>query len=196
MADMAPHSPLDAVLQPGAHGPLGADGPGITFRERRELAVVSLMIGPERRTAVAEALDGIGLALPAENAAAECGGTLVLWAALDRWHVLAEETGQALLHRLHAVVGTQAALVDQTAGTCPIEVTGPAVRSLLEKSTPIDLDHFEVGATAATSINHLGVHLWRQAQDRYLISVQRSFARDLLEFLHTMALDLGYADVR
>lgn len=194
MADLHPVSPLARVLEPGDHGRVGADGPGVTFRERRELCVVSLMVGPADRAAVAEALQGLGLSLPAPNAAAEHDGVQVLWAALDRWHLLAREDGAALLARLRAAVGTRAALVDQSAGTCLIEILGPRLTEVLEKATPVDPQHLPVGTTAATSINHLAAHLWRTADDTVVVSVQRTFARDLLEFLHEMALEVGYRD--
>ena len=195
MADLTPVSPLARVLQPGEYGRLGPDGPGVSFRERRDLCVVALMVRPDRRAAVADALQDAGLSLPAVNASATHDATAVLWAALDRWHLLAAADGTALLASLRQAVGEQAALVDQSAGTTLLEVAGPALASVMERSTPIDPAHLAVGATAASEINHLAVHLWRRAEDTLLISVQRSFARDLLEFLHEMALEVGYRDL-
>jgi heterotetrameric sarcosine oxidase gamma subunit len=198
VVEPVPASPLARELQPGDHGRVGPDGPGVSFRERRDLAVVSIMAGPKARADVDAALQPLDLALPEVGGSHAGGdGTTVVWAALDRWHALsAAEDGAALLARLRAALGHRAALVDQTAGTCLIELAGPRLETVLEKATPVDLHAFPVGATRATSINHLSVHLWKSAADTMLVSVPRSFGRDLLEFLHEMALEVGYRDRR
>jgi heterotetrameric sarcosine oxidase gamma subunit len=197
VAEPVPASPLARVLQPGDHGRVGPDGPGVSFRERRDLAVVSIMAGPKARAEVDAALQPLGLALPGVGGTHQADeGPVALWAALDRWHVLAHEDGPALLARLHAALGDRAALVDQTAGTCLIEIAGPRLDAVLEKATPVDLHGFAPGETRATSINHLSVHLWKRSADTVLVAVPRSFGRDLLEFLHEMALEVGYRDRR
>jgi heterotetrameric sarcosine oxidase gamma subunit len=53
-------------------------------------------------------------------------------------------------------------------------------------------DSFPVGGSLVTGINHLAVHLWRPSEDRVMVTLLRSFARDLFEFLSTMSLEYGY----
>lgn len=197
IAKLSPRSPLQAVALPGEHGRIGPDGPGVTFQERRALAVMSVMARNGGSDAVAEAVkSGLALDLPAPTRSAEGGGLALLWTGLDRWlAVSAAESGPALLSRLQTALGDSAALADQSSGLCVLSLTGPKFPALMHKGPAIDLhpSAFKPGDTAPTAINHTSVLLRRpESGDGLHLFVHRGFARDLFEYLTTMAAEYGY----
>jgi len=193
---LKPRSPLAAVLHPGEHGALDPDGPGVTLRERNDLALVAMIARPGRVADLrAKVKDGLGLDLPEPGRSAQGERLLLLWAGLDRWYAVQEGAfGHALQQRLRAAAGDAAALADQSHGQTVLRLEGPRVRDLLAKGAPVDLDPkvFAVGDVAATTINHTAVQLWRTGLDEYHLIVMRGFARDLWDFLTTMAGEYGY----
>lgn len=195
-AQLTPTSPLTGVWQPGDHGRVGPDGPGVQFTERRDLTLVSLQARRVGLTALASALeDNLGLALPGPNESVAGERLSLIWVGLDRWLAVATETtGAALVRRLNDALGETAAVADQSHGQFALQMEGPRVRDVLVKATPVDVhaDVFPLGRTVSTVMNHTSVHLWRTDADRFLVVVHRGFARDLFEFLTTMAREVGY----
>lgn len=193
---LAPVSPLAAVWTPGDHGRLGPDGPGVHFAERRDLALVSLAGRRNADAGLAEAVaGGLDLALPGPNESAVGDGLSLIWVGLERWLALAADCdGPALVRRLAAALGSSAALADQSHGSSVLALSGPQVRTVLAKATPVDVDPaaFPAGRVASTVMNHTSVQLWRTGETDYLVIVHRGFARDLFEFLTTMAREVGY----
>ena len=190
-------SPLQAVALPGEQGRVGPNGPGVIFQERRNRAVVSIMARGSGLDALTEAVkSGLSLDLPEARRSAERGGLVLLWTGLDRWLAVGtEESGPGLLSRLYGTLGDSGALADQTSGLCTLSLSGPKLPALMHKGPAIDLhpNAFKPGDTAPTAINHTPVLLWRPERgDGLLLFVQRGFARDLFEFLTTMAKEYGY----
>jgi sarcosine oxidase subunit gamma len=180
----------------GVYGPADDAGGGVVFRERRDIAIVSVVARPGGSDALARAAqENLGVEWPGPNESAQGQDFHVLFAGLDRWNVVGEgEEGPTLLARLHEGLGESAALADQSHGLCIIEMAGPRVFDVLAKGTAVDMNpqSFSVGRSVATGANHLAVHLWRVGNDRVMVTVLRSFARDLFEFLSTMSLEYGY----
>lgn len=189
-------TPLGTVAAPGTYGRTDAGAPGVIFRERRDIALASVVCHRKRQEALSQALtESFGLDLPGPGRSATAAGLSLLFAGLDRWTAVSEgEDGPALLHRLAEALGDTAGLADQSHGLCVIEMRGPRILDVLAKGTAADMhpDAFPVGASIATGINHLAVHLWRQDEACVRITLLRSFARDLFEFLATMSLEYGY----
>ncbi|RDD61543.1 sarcosine oxidase subunit gamma [Ferruginivarius sediminum] len=189
-------SPLAAVWEPGEHGRIGPQGPGVTFTERRDLTLASF----QARRAGVEALAGaasenLGLALPGPNDSTAGDGLSLIWVGLDRWLAVAADTnGPALLQRLGEALGETAAVADQSHGEYVLQLEGPQVRDVLMRATPVDVHPtaFPVGRVVSTVMNHTSVQLWRTQAERYLVVVHRGFARDLFKFLTTMSRDVGY----
>ena len=193
---LTPRSPLDAVRVPGNYGTVGPDGPGVRLRERRNLALVAFMASSgDGDTLGKAAKSGLGLDLPPPNRMSLGDELSLLFAGQNRWYALAERSdGPVLCKRLADALGTKATLADQSHGQTVLELSGPDARAVLAKGVPIDLDPkvFAVGDVAATSMNHVHILLWRTGLDSYEIMVMRGFARDLWDFLTTMAGEFGY----
>jgi sarcosine oxidase subunit gamma len=193
---LRPVSPLDAVREPGNHGTLGPDGPGVTLSEVRDVALVAVMAARRDRAALARAVDaGLGLALPEPNRSSGDAGLMLAFAGFNKWLAIGAKTdGPALMSRLGRALGDTATLADQSHGQTVLEIAGPAAREVLAKGAPVDLHPkvFAFGDVALTHMNHLHVLLWRQSLDSYRLVVMRSFARDLHTFLATQAAPVGY----
>jgi heterotetrameric sarcosine oxidase gamma subunit len=194
---LTPVSPLARALTPGDFGAVGHAGPGVVFRDRRDLSLVTIQIRPEKQTAVRKTLEAAGFALPPVGQAARGGDVSVIWSALDRWIAVAPKgPGQLHAQLVQALGGDPrahgVALVDQSSGLFALEIGGPKLDALLAKGTPVDLHALETDRTAATGIDHQPVTLWRTSPQTVLLLVGRSFAQDTLEFLQEMALEYGY----
>ncbi|WP_200343637.1 sarcosine oxidase subunit gamma family protein [Rhodovibrio sodomensis] len=199
MADLtlAPVSPLARALTPGDVGAVGPGGPGVVFRDRRDLSLVTIQVRPDKQAAARQALEGAGFALPPVGQAARSGEVSVIWSALDRWIAIAPWAPGELHRTLADPFGGDprargVALVDQSSGLFALQVGGPKLDALLAKGTPVDLHALETDRTAATGIDHQPVTLWRIAPQTVLLLVGRAFAQDTLEFLQEMALEYGY----
>ncbi len=199
MADLTltPVSPLSRVLTPGDFGAVGQAGPGVVFRDRRDLSLVTIQIRPDRQASARQTLEAAGFALPDLGQAARSGDASVIWSALDRWIAVAPRTPSALHAQLAQAFdgdprGHGVALVDQSSGLFALEIGGPKLDPLLAKGTPVDLHALATDRTAATGIDHQPVTLWRTSAQTALMLVGRSFAQDTLEFLQEMALEYGY----
>jgi heterotetrameric sarcosine oxidase gamma subunit len=192
-----PVSPLVRALTPGDFGAVGPDGPGVVFRDRRDLALVTIQVRPDKQAAARQTLESAGLALPPVGQAARRGDVSVIWNALDRWIAVAPGAPGALHAQLSQAFGGDprahgVALVDQSSGLFALEIGGAKLDALLAKGTPVDLHVLDADRTAATGIDHQPVTLWRTSPQTALLLVGRSFAQDTLEFLQEMALEYGY----
>jgi sarcosine oxidase subunit gamma len=189
-------SPLAGIREPGIHGSPDPDGPGVTLSEVRNLARVCVMAAGNDRNALAKAMtDGLGLDLPEPNRTTQDKTRLVAFSGLNRYYVMQPKTdGPTLTATLREALGNTATLADQSHGMSVLEISGPAARDVLVKCVPVDLEpkHFAVGDAAVVTVNHIHVLFWRTELDTYRMMGMRGFARDLYEFLATMAAEYGY----
>ncbi|MEQ9640427.1 MAG: sarcosine oxidase subunit gamma family protein [Alphaproteobacteria bacterium] len=167
MADAT--SALTIVTFPGRFGRLDQGGPGLILRERRGL----------RLTEVA-AWDATGLDLPGPNASAPLGDGVALNIGPDRWLLVDTEASP-----------DNAAVVDQSHGRVVLRLTGAAVREVLSKGCPIDLDRFAQGDVAATRLGPFAtlLHGIEGGVDLY---VARGYAQACWEWLTDAAGEYGY----
>ena len=86
--------------------------------------------------------------------------------------------------RLEASRGC-AYLTDQSDSWAHIEITGPGVRTVLERICSLNLHshQFSVGSVARTIMDHLGVIIWRTDENTFRLMSARSSARCFLNAL-------------
>ena len=154
-------------------------------------APVSVSLAPPRSVAgIAGFAGGAGLQdalraelgadLPAPSRCVQAGGVAVSCLAPGRF--LASGGRDAdLPSRLARNLAGLGAVTDQSDMWAVFALSGEAVRDVLARVVPIDLDprQFREGHLALTRAGHLNVRLWRLATDGYEITVERSFAPDL-----------------
>ncbi|MFO1120756.1 MAG: sarcosine oxidase subunit gamma family protein [Hyphomicrobiales bacterium] len=174
-------SPLgDVALQ----GRFGADrgAPGVSFRVRHPLSILTVIARKGQAKPVADALAGLK-------------GASVLWAGPDQYFVQAEGRGEgALFRETKRALEGMASVSEQSHGRVVIRIAGPMARRVLAKGTPVDLhpDEFAVGRSAMTQMAHVGVHLTRVGEDAYDLSVFRGFAESFWEWITEQAEEFGY----
>lgn len=171
-------SPLaDVVVQ----GRFGADRgqPGVIFRVRHPLSIVTVIARAGQGAAVAQALSG----------------HQAQWAGPDQHFVIAEGRPEGALYReLKSALAGRASVIDQSHGRVVIRIAGPRARAVLAKGTPVDLhpDQFPMGKSALTQMAHVGIHLTRVGEDSYDLSVFRGFSESFWEWITEQAEEFGY----
>jgi methylglutamate dehydrogenase subunit D len=196
-----PSSGLEHLLQPKTHGnPVGE--PGVTLALRTDPALAYVLARNGKSGALQQRVqERFGLALPPTAERAGDGDVPSLddlsfiWAGPGRWLARKPaQTGAGLEAMLRSELSAVASVINQTDGRCVFHVGGPAVRAVLAKGVPIDLDArvFAPGDTALTVAGHISVHLWQiDRAPTYEFAVPRSFAASFCEWLFAAAASHG-----
>jgi heterotetrameric sarcosine oxidase gamma subunit len=170
--------PLKSIVIAGRHGANTAL-PGVTLRIVHPVFLVSVIARKGQADKVRTALEGAGAAR-------------VMWAGPDQYFVQSDtDMVGALTERL----GKSASIIDQSHGRVVIELSGPRVRDLLAKGSPVDVhsDQFPIGKSALTQMAHVSVHLTRTAEDVFILSLFRGFSESFWEWLQTASAEFGYS---
>ncbi len=191
-------SPLQAALKPGRHGE--KTGPaGVSLTEITGFSLVQVLARRGRWNDVAAAAKtAFGADAPATPLAVAAGQTTLIWSGPGQFLAL-DPTGygSGAVARLAEAFAGAASLSDQSDGRALIRIAGPMARDLLAKICSVDLHPavFQVGAAAATSIDHTGVNLWRTADDAagavFDILVFSTFAESLWHTILDHAAEYG-----
>ena len=165
----------------------------VRVTEAAGLARIDLVTSVRRAAALRAAFAAAtGVELPRAGRSVRAGELTVLALAPDRWQCESDGPAGSAIAALCAVVGDEAALVDQSDGSRTFDVAGPSAREALAKGVPIDLDEsaFRVGDVARTGVAHVAVTLrCLSAEPAFRIAVARTYAESFLEWL----LDAGAA---
>jgi sarcosine oxidase subunit gamma len=169
----------------------GADLARVAIRDLPPAARFSLRVGPADRAAVAEA---IGVALPEKiGARAVAGARSALCLGPDEWLVAADEGEAAGLAASFAAVAARlaASAVEVSDREITYRLEGPAVVDLLATGCPLDLARMPVGHGTRTVFDTVQVVLTREAEDRFHLTVWRSFAPHVRALLDIAARELA-----
>ena len=153
-------SPLAGEVVPGRYGNPDVSPPGVTLSVVTGRDVVRIAPFAGQRNPAGAALRKVcNLALPAVGKSSAKGDTVVAWAALEAWVVMAPGDGRGALYgKLEKALNSTCAVIDHTHGVVGIRVAGSKARDVLAKGCAVDLDPalFPVGACAATQMEHMG----------------------------------------
>lgn len=168
MADFAwiASSPLQHATTPGLRG-AAVHQPGIVLLEVRDFSLVLILAWRGQGPATAKAAKALfGVEAPSKPRAVAGRSATLIWSGADQFYALfANAEGQSPVEALRESFAGKASLSDQSDGRALIQISGPSARKMLAKLSSLDFDDaiFPVGAAAATSIDHTGVNLWRDA---------------------------------
>ncbi|MGZ2461428.1 sarcosine oxidase subunit gamma [Rhizobium sp. IY2] len=129
--------------------------------------------------------------LAAELAKAGFAKSSIRKAGFRQWFVAGDEPlTPASLDVLAAALAGKAYVMDQSHGRVRIGISGRSSRALLSKGTAVDLDPsvFPEGQSVMTMVGHLSVQIVRTGDDRFELTVLRSFAESLWDELRHMAV--------
>ena len=192
----ARRSPLASVWTPGDHGREGADEPGVTMRQGRDISIVRVQYsGSNAENMDAYLADRFGVTAPAPDHVAENDGIRLLWGGPKHLTLVAPETTRLLDRLADLTARTGGAAVDQSHGHTILRIEGPKARDLLSKGTGIDLhpNVFKPDHVAHTALFHHTVTIDRRVgTSSYDVHMMRGFAQDLFEHLTAHAADYGY----
>ena len=153
-------------------------------------------LAPTTRIALRLASPGVGIAigaaLPARIGERAVNGTRsALCLGPDEWLIEAPEAERAaLLDDLAGLTGPHSA-VEVSDREITYVLEGPAVLTLLATGCPRDLAAMPVGAGARTVFDSAQVILVREAQDRFRLTVWRSFAPHVRALLDIAGRELA-----
>jgi sarcosine oxidase subunit gamma len=169
----------------------GADLARVAIRDLPPDARFSLRVGPADRAAVAEA---IGVALPEKvGARAVNGERSALCLGPDEWLVAADEGEAAGLAAGFAEVAGRlpVSAVEVSDREITLALEGPAVLDLLATGCSLDLARMPTGSGTRTVFDTAQVVLTREAEDRFHLTVWRSFAPHVRALLDIAARELA-----
>jgi sarcosine oxidase, subunit gamma len=159
-------------------------------------AVTITELAPTTRIALrlADPATAPGLSLPTRVGARSADGSrTALCLGPDEWLVEAPEAGRGALLAALAEIRAPVSAVEVSDRELTHALEGPAVLDLLATGCPRDLARMPVGSGARTVFDTVQVVLTREADDRFNLTVWRSFAphvRALLE-IAKRELDAG-----
>lgn len=136
----------------------------------------------------------IGLVLPARiGARAEQGGRSALCLGPDEWLLeVPVEDAAAFLERLSDLGARMpVSAVEVSDREVTLALSGPAVLDLLASGCPRDLARMAVGTGARTVFDTVQVVLTREAEDRFHMTVWRSFAPHVRALLDLAAREIA-----
>lgn len=148
----------------------------------------SLRLRRDRRAGAAAAL---GLDLPDRiGRTAAQGGRRALCLGPDEWQIDAPGEEAAAI-RAALPAGLPHALVEVTDREVTFLLEGPGARDLLAIGVARDLSRLEVGRGARTVFDGVQAVLVREDDERWTLSVWRSFAPHVEDLLHRGALEIA-----
>jgi len=182
--------------QPGVDGANG--NRALRLGEVTDTRLVQVGIYPGGTTRVAAAvLPILGGPLPDSTVcAAVTVDHRIMRIASDQYWVVGGDSG--LEKQLRSAIPTDAGCVTSLdAARTRLLLEGRAVRALLGRLAPIDLDPmvFPVNAFAQTGIHHVPVLILRSSEERYELFALRTFAASTWDVLLDAARLFGYETV-
>lgn len=179
--------------------PLGNDTPRIDtvgvlmITEVVDCALASVAAREGQAEAVHQQLsDKIGLSLPDVGQSSAAAPYAAFWAAPDQWMLTAPHDSHELLAaELKAHLGDTASVVEQTDGWCRFDVTGDRLEDLFERLSNAPIRTMTAGSALRTTVEHVGVFLWRLSPDHVAVIGPRSSAASLHHGLLAVAKSIA-----
>ena len=163
----------------------------VVIRERAFLGHLILRGGVSDPAFVAGVQEALGLPLPLKAGGLARDGKYeasIQWMSPDEWLIIVPGGREfEAEQRLRAALSGHFAVMNVSGGQTVLELAGPAVREVLMKCTPYDVDprSFPVGKGVATVFAKSTAIIRRVAEERWELVVRRSFA----DYLYRWVLD-------
>lgn len=176
--------------------PTAGDGrAGVTVAEHHPLGLATVTLRRGAEAALREHLsEAFGLELRA-GSTVSVGDRLSLVGTGPRsWLAIGTGGDPHFAATLGGDLAGVSSVCDQSSGYGVLRLSGPAVRAVLAKGVPLDLDAsaFSPGDSAVTLAGHVGIVLWQvDAAPTYDVAVFRSYAADFWAWLLTGSAEFG-----
>lgn len=171
------------------------DGRGVIARERRGIAIATVMARKDQSVALAAAVkEQFDINLPLGPHGSGGDATSFLGTGPGRWLVTHDAGTPRFVDNLARQLEDLASVVDQSDAVGLLRLTGPALLDVLAKGVSLDLSAiaFPAGSVAVTQIAHMGVTLWKVDETpTFHIAAARSMAGSFLHWLEASAAMTG-----
>lgn len=172
--------------------------PGVVAVVRDGLGLATILARRRASIALAErARQRFGLELPAGPRRSAGSEVAFVGTGPGAWLAIAERGGNEFAATLARDFDGVASVSDQSDGYVLIRLSGARVRDALAKLIPIDVDPraFGVGDAASTVASHIGITLWRLADEANAAVFEavlfRSLARSFWDALSGAGAEYG-----
>jgi heterotetrameric sarcosine oxidase gamma subunit len=173
---------------------------GVIAQVRQDLGIAKILVRKNAATALAQRLQAhFNCALPT-SPRRSCGNEIaVIGLGPESWLAMCENGGNDFASSLKPIIGSCAAVSDQSDAYAVFRLMGPHLREALSKLVPIDLHDraFKVGDVAETIAGHVGVLFWRLEDAAeapvFDIAVTRSLSASLRHSLIQSAAEFELA---
>jgi heterotetrameric sarcosine oxidase gamma subunit len=173
------------------------DGRGVIARERRGIAIATVMARKGQSRALAAAVkEQFDINLPLGPHGSGSDATSFLGTGPGRWLVTHDAGMPGFVDSFARKLEGLASVVDQSDGVGVLRLSGPALLDVLAKGIAIDLSAtaFPAGSVAVTQIAHIGVTLWKVDEaPTFHIAAARSMGGSFLHWLESSAAATGLA---
>ena len=165
---------------------------GLEIAEVADLAIVSIATPQGREAELARAVsDAYGIALPPVGASvgADTGNLRFLGLQPGQCFALFERRDDRPVEAIARKLSDGGYYTDQSDSWAVLRLSGARCREALERICPLDLhpETFATGAVARTAMEHLGVIIFRDGEDSFLLLSARSSASSFLHAVVTSA---------
>ena len=188
--------PLKQHLRQGRYGAPLPEGPGVRLSIRHPLSIATIIARKDRGAALSGALEArFGIAAPLPRRMTSGEGLVVQWCGDQQYYAITNDRREgALTLELKSCLNGLASVSDQSHGRIVIQLSGPKVRAVLAKGSPVDFHQreFPVGASVPTQMAHVGVHVSRPGEEAFELSLFRGFSDHFWEWLTEQAQEFGY----
>jgi methylglutamate dehydrogenase subunit D len=173
---------------------------GVIAKVRQGLGLAKILARKDAATALAQHVQAhLNCALPTSPRRA-CGNDIaVMGMGPGSWLAMRENGGNDFASSLKPILGSFAAISDQSDAYGVFRLMGPHLRTALSKLVPIDIHDraFKVGDVAETIAGHVGILFWRlddtAGSPVFDIAVARSFSVTLRHMLIQSAAEFELA---
>ena len=159
---------------------------GVIARVRTGLGIAKILVQMNKVTALAQHIQThFNCALPTSPRRTCGNGIALMGIGPGSWLAMCENSGNDFASSLKPILGSFAAISDQSDAYGVFRLTGPDLRAALSKLVPIDIHGlaFKVGDVAETIAGHVGILFWRlediAGSPVFDIAVARSFSVSL-----------------
>lgn len=167
-------------------GGYSQDFGGTTLAEVSDISLVSIMPPRGAEAALDAAVEAAwGVAPPAPGETAAGGGVTLFQAAAGQWFAMGGPADGLAVTGVAAALGEAGYYTEQTDNWAALRLSGPLAVAALERICPLDLAAIPAGGMARTVMEHLGVIMLREAEDRFLLLCISSAAGSFLHALET-----------
>lgn len=186
MPRLAPRPPRDGFRQ---------EFDGLEIAEVADLAIVSIATPQGRDAELARAVSGAyGIALPSVGASVEADADEIRFLGLQpgQCFALFERRDDRPVETITRKLSDSGYYTDQSDSWAVLRLSGTRCREALERICPLDLhvETFVTGAVARTAMEHLGVIIFRDGEDSFLLLSARSSAPSFLHAVVTSAKNI------